>query len=313
MNRFTTGSRACRPTSTSTSGPRPFLAALRARAGRRRGSTAGRCTCPASGRTRSIRPTTTSDAARGRPRPTATSWSASPRRPRSGSTGCRAPRSSAGRGVARGRARAARRRSAPGRCPPRPDALDASARAAGRSGSSSAPTCSRRPAGSTALAPLLERARRRRGARCSSTPARPASPTRPAPAGWWAPVVPYVTQLHAAWWAWVDERPRALPAAAGLLRRARRARPAARRAPARPRRRARSGRPAHLRRDLELRHRRRSTPSSACSASTSSATARTGRTPSPPLPRLGSDAALHGLRIANPARLLANVPQEVTA
>jgi hypothetical protein len=27
------------------------------------------------------------------------------------------------------------------------------------------------------------------------------APGRP---GWWAPVVPYVAQLHAAWWAWVD-------------------------------------------------------------------------------------------------------------
>jgi len=27
------------------------------------------------------------------------------------------------------------------------------------------------------------------------------APGRP---GWWAPVVPYVTQLHAAWWAWTD-------------------------------------------------------------------------------------------------------------
>ena len=33
----------------------------------------------------------------------------------------------------------------------------------------------------------------------------------------------------------------------------------------------------------------------------------------PTLPRLGSDAALHALRAANPGRLLAHVPQEVTA
>lgn len=30
---------------------------------------------------------------------------------------------------------------------------------------------------------------------------RQAAPGRPA---WWAPVVPYVAQLHAAWWAWAD-------------------------------------------------------------------------------------------------------------
>jgi hypothetical protein len=32
-------------------------------------------------------------------------------------------------------------------------------------------------------------------------------PVAPQPAdrpGWWAPVVPYVAQLHAAWWAWAD-------------------------------------------------------------------------------------------------------------
>jgi hypothetical protein len=34
-------------------------------------------------------------------------------------------------------------------------------------------------------------------------PGPPAAPTTGRPA-WWAPVVPYVAQLHAAWWAWVD-------------------------------------------------------------------------------------------------------------
>src|SRR5215213_5893475 len=28
------------------------------------------------------------------------------------------------------------------------------------------------------------------------------APNRPA---WWAPVVPYVAQLHAAWWAWAND------------------------------------------------------------------------------------------------------------
>ena len=45
---------------------------------------------------------------------------------------------------------------------------------------------------------MLERA----GVRCSSTPVPPAASTTPGRPGWWAPVVPYVAQLHAAWWAW---------------------------------------------------------------------------------------------------------------
>ena len=44
------------------------------------------------------------------------------------------------------------------------------------------------------------------------------APGRPV---WWAPVVPYVAQLHAAWWAWAADGRARYPRPAGLLRRAR--------------------------------------------------------------------------------------------
>jgi hypothetical protein len=60
------------------------------------------------------------------------------------------------------------------------------------------------PDGLDRLAPLLdvlERARRPLLVHPGPAGAQDA-PTRPA---WWAPVVPYVAQLHAAWWAWVAD------------------------------------------------------------------------------------------------------------
>ena len=61
-------------------------------------------------------------------------------------------------------------------------------------------------------APGRPRPRSRRCSTCSRRAGRPLL-VHPGPAGtadapgrpvWWAPVVPYVAQLHAAWWAWAD-------------------------------------------------------------------------------------------------------------
>ena len=72
------------------------------------------------------------------------------------------------------------------------------------SDSSSPPTSSPPPAAST-TSRRCSRPWRTATARCSSTPAPPAPPTRAGRPAWWAPVVPYVAQLHAAWWAWAAE------------------------------------------------------------------------------------------------------------
>ena len=90
-----------------------------------------------------------------------------------------------------------------GRHGTRPAALAGRARRAARSGSSSAADALAAPGGLDRLAPLLDVLDGRGRARCSSTRARPAQPPPGRPA-WWAPVVPYVAQLHAAWWAWAD-------------------------------------------------------------------------------------------------------------
>jgi hypothetical protein len=133
----------------------------------------------------------------------------------------------------------------------------------------------------------------------------------PGPAGgnekgrpdWWAPVVPYVTQLHAAWWAWVDggrERFPRLPvcfvALAGLG-------------------------PLH-----GERHRARGGPARPVDPLTFVETSSYGTQAidavirvlgidvvvhgsdrpyaAVPLPALGSEAALHAIRATNPGRLL---------
>src|SRR5215204_1994531 len=59
------------------------------------------------------------------------------------------------------------------------------------------------PRGLDAVAPLLEVLERaKRPLLVHPGPAGTAdAPGRPT---WWAPVVPYVAQLHAAWWAWAD-------------------------------------------------------------------------------------------------------------
>ena len=52
-------------------------------------------------------------------------------------------------------------------------------------------------------------------------PAGAAAASRPS---WWAAAVPYVTELHAAWWAWADGGRARFPRLPGVLRRARRPR-----------------------------------------------------------------------------------------
>jgi hypothetical protein len=129
---------------------------------------------------------------------------------------------------------------------------------------------------------------------------------------WWTPVVPYVAQLHAAWWAWADggrgrfpDLPVCFVALAGLG-------------------------PLH-----GERVRARGGGSAAVDPLTFVETSTYGTQAvdavirvlgidvvchgsdrpyaEPTLPNLGSDAAVHGLRTTNPGRLLAHVPQEVTA
>ena len=159
-------------------------------------------------------------------------------------------------------------------------------------------------------------ARRARGARARPLLVHPGpaggddAPGRP---GWWAPVVPYVAQLHAAWWAWADGGPRALSAAAASAspRSPGSARcTASATAPAAAT--ARAVDPLTFVETSSLRHPGGRRRRSACSASTSSATARTAPTPTPAPPALG-DAALHAIRTRNPERLLAHRPEEVPA
>ena len=131
-------------------------------------------------------------------------------------------------------------------------------------------------------------ARRARGAAPpAARPPRPRRRARTHPAGrsGGRPVVPYVAQLHAAWWAW----------AAGDASATRTCRSASSRWPASARSTASACAPAAAPAGRSTRSRssrrprtacRRSTPSSARSASTSSATARTARTPTPSHPAL---------------------------
>ena len=130
--------------------------------------------------------------------------------------------------------------------------------------------------------------------------------------GWWAPVVSYVAQLNAAWWAWAErgrERFRRLPvcfaALAGL-------------GPLHgERQRARGGAAGKV------------DPLTFVETSTYGTLAidavvrvlgidvvcRGSDRPyaAPIVPRLGSEAALNAVGSVNPGRLLAHVPQEVTA
>ncbi len=129
--------------------------------------------------------------------------------------------------------------------------------------------------------------------------------------GWWGPVVPYVTQLHAAWWAWAHDGRRRFPrlpvcfaALAGLG-------------------------PLH-----GERHRARGGTGGPVDPLTFVETSSYGTQAvdavvrvlgvdvvchgsdrpyaEPVSPGLG-DAALHAIRTRNPGRLLAHVPQEVPA
>ncbi|HYI18112.1 MAG TPA: hypothetical protein VD836_05355 [Solirubrobacteraceae bacterium] len=134
-------------------------------------------------------------------------------------------------------------------------------------------------------------------------------PGRP---GWWAPVVPYVSQLHAAWWAWADggrarfpRMPVCFVALAGL-------------GPLHgERRRARGGdaMPFDALTFVETSSYGTQAVDAVVRALGIDVVCHGSDRPyaAPALPRLGSDAALHSLRTTNPGRLLAHVPQEVTA
>ena len=130
--------------------------------------------------------------------------------------------------------------------------------------------------------------------------------------GWWAPVVPYVAQLHAAWWAWAEggrERFPRLPvcfaALAGL-------------GPLHgERQRARGGAAGRVD-GLTF------VETSTYGTLAVDAVVRvlgidvvcfgSDRPYAAPVePRLGSEAALNAIRSTNPGRLLAHVPQEVNA
>ena len=135
------------------------------------------------------------------------------------------------------------------------------------------------------------------------------APGRP---GWWAPVVPYVHQLHAAWWAWADggrarypRLPVCFAALAGL-------------GPLHgERRRARGGDmlPFDPLTFVETSSYGTQAVDAVIRALGIDAVCHGSDRPyaDPALPRLGSDAALHSIRTTNPGRLLAHVPQEVTA
>jgi hypothetical protein len=134
------------------------------------------------------------------------------------------------------------------------------------------------------------------------------APNRPA---WWAPVVPYVAQLHAAWWAWAaagrDRHPRlnvVFAALAGL-------------GPLHGERlRARGGGRAAIDPDTFVETSSYGTQAVdsvvrvlgidvVCHGSDRPYAA-------PPAPALG-EAALHAIRTTNPGRLLARCPEEVPA
>jgi hypothetical protein len=167
------------------------------------------------------------------------------------------------------------------------------------------------PDGLDALAPMLEvLEEHERPLLVHPGPAGAAdAPGRP---GWWAPVVPYVTQLHAAWWAWADGGRARFPllpvcfvALAGL-------------GPLHgERRRARGGdaMPSDPLTFIETSSYGTQAVDAVIRALGIDVVCHGSDRPyaAPALPRLGSDAALHSIRTVNPGRLLAHVPQEVTA
>jgi len=163
------------------------------------------------------------------------------------------------------------------------------------------------PGGLERLAPLLD-VLEDRPVLVHPGPAPPQLGSRP---GWWAPVVPYVADLHAAWWAWADggrarypRLPVCFAALAGLG-------------------------PLH-----GERHRARGGHDSAVDPLTFVETSSYGTGAidavirvlgidvichgsdrpyaEPPTPALG-DAALHAIRVRNPGRLLARVNAAVPA
>ena len=154
---------------------------------------------------------------------------------------------------------------------------------------------------------------RRRSARCSSIPAPRGSPTSPATGPPGGRRSSRTSRSCTPRGGHGSARAASASRAAGLLRR---------RWPASGRCTASAGAPAAATRSPSTRSpssrrrataRRRSTPSSACWASTSSATARTGRTRSRRCPGWAATRRCTALRVANPGRLFAHVPQEVTA
>ena len=166
------------------------------------------------------------------------------------------------------------------------------------------------PDGLDRLAPLLA-CSTRHGARCSSIPARPGAENDARRPGWWAPVVPYVAQLHAAWWAWTDagrDRFPALPvcfvALAGL-------------GPLhaeRHRARGGTGRPVDPLAFVETSSYGTQGVDAVIRALGIDVICHGSDRPyaAAAVPALG-DAAVHAIRTSNPGRLLAHVPQEVSA
>ncbi len=166
------------------------------------------------------------------------------------------------------------------------------------------------PGGLDRLAPLLE----------VLDAARRPLLVHPGPAGtendarrpsWWAPVVPYVAQLHAAWWAWTDagrDRFPALPvcfvALAGL-------------GPLhaeRHRARGGTGRPVDPLAFVETSSYGTQGVDAVIRALGIDVVCHGSDRPyaAAAVPALG-DAAVHAIRTSNPGRLLAHVPQEVSA
>jgi hypothetical protein len=165
------------------------------------------------------------------------------------------------------------------------------------------------PGGLDHLAPLLDVLdAARRPLLVHPGPAGTAGAGRP---GWWAPVVPYVAQLHAAWWAWADggrarypDLPVCFVALAGL-------------GPLHgERHRARGGAGGIV--DPLVFLETSSYGTQAVDAVVRvlgiDAVCHGSDRPyaEPGAPALG-EAALHAIRSVNPGRLLAHVPQEVSA
>lgn len=166
------------------------------------------------------------------------------------------------------------------------------------------------PDGLDRLAPLLETLDAA-GAPLLVHPGPAAGHDTPVRPHWWAPVVPYVAQLHAAWWAWVaggrDRHPRlrvCFAALAGL-------------GPLHgERHRARGGDRAAIDQLTFV-------ETSSYGTQAVDATVRvlgidvvchgSDRPYAKPSPPALGDAALHAIRTSNPGRLLAHRPEEVPA